>query len=786
MNWQQIADQIHQHLRAGETRKRLNERFAFAREQLTTSIGDASRIANISPEKARYAETTGLLTPGRSQENKGGAHRRYSLGELNRLIVMGDLLSSGFSMSDIAHYLNRDKTTVDIIVDSIQASDIATRLRDAETVYLQRMLIPRLLYFAQCLLLGDVVDCSIALVLPVETTASDAPSGIPISRVDDLPLVGPSLVGWHSRSHPYCVFYMREPRMDDATRYEVKSVDEMCLEAGVRGASDLPTGAYLLIERDFARLLNVPFTGSSRSESDMERGEGEKKLPNPRAVAHRLLRLLQQPADDANHTFGHRYTTYGDGMVYSSPEFMSDMTGDILLTEISELVVQLGNMVKTDASSRRGHWIFAAILLPDNPSLPPGHQSLVVRAQSAQSPHAVGMTRLTPGKNEGLSTLAALSGHMLLRRAMDSTDAAVADAGFEGEPGPALALPIVSTNGRVQAVLYIRSKYEDHTSTHETFTFDDQLLLRVIGHIIGGVVSGYRGNYLARNELAEMIKKPRYVDRFFEEFNSANAFWVDLEAALQGRIDTRATAKETRKAASGSGSAKPITLLAIDIDSHSNIVNSHGSNTARNLIRAIGRRIAGQPLLTSSPLMGAPDRTRNNLYHMYGDRFFLLLENIPLNDALTYADNLRELLSGSYTLETSRTTGNQTGLGTKVKLDKITVRIAVISYDSETLNKLLASVTPEKRDIPTQPHEPVQYIISVITSALDAGLNQGKQIGPGTIMYLDTDRSLFRELSLDDDPPSSQDRPPERRIVNGNPITRGYSRVFRNDNDSLD
>ena len=96
MNWQHIAERIHDHLREPSTRQRLNSRFASARDQLTTSIGEATKLAGVPAEKARYAEAIGMLTPRRSRENKGGAHRRYSLGELNRLIVMGDLIDHGF------------------------------------------------------------------------------------------------------------------------------------------------------------------------------------------------------------------------------------------------------------------------------------------------------------------------------------------------------------------------------------------------------------------------------------------------------------------------------------------------------------------------------------------------------------------------------------------------------------------------------------------------------------------------------------------------------------------
>ena len=63
---QPIATKIQEHLKDASTRQHLKDRFASAREQLTTSIGEAAKLANVSPEKARYAEAIGILSPGRS------------------------------------------------------------------------------------------------------------------------------------------------------------------------------------------------------------------------------------------------------------------------------------------------------------------------------------------------------------------------------------------------------------------------------------------------------------------------------------------------------------------------------------------------------------------------------------------------------------------------------------------------------------------------------------------------------------------------------------------------
>lgn len=806
MHGQPIATKIQEHLKDASTRQHLKDRFASAREQLTTSIGEAAKLANVSPEKARYAEAIGILSPGRSDGSRGvntAAHRRYSLGELNRLIVMGNLIDNGFSMADIAEYLKRERASVDKLVKSLQVSNATTRLHDAETSYRQRMLIPRLLYFAQCLLLGDVVDCSMAIVLPVEPGNSDgadehdtsdaqddmyAPDTlaappvsappITISSVEDLPQIGPSLVGWRLRSHPYCVLYMPAPRMDDETRYELRSIDAMCRDAGV-DVDAYPTGAYLLIEREFAgRYLFADPTSRPRMDPETIGTDKDKPQPNPRAVAHRLLRMLRQRADEKQHLFGHNYTTDGDGMIYNSPEFSGDLNGNRLLTAITDLVVQLGNAPEArpkanpeaspEASNApsRARWLFSAILMPDDSSLPVSWQSLVVTMQSELSPHTVGATRLSPGGNAGLSTAAALSGHMLLRQVMDSTDAAIVNAGVEGEPGPALALPIQSVYRRMLAVLYVRSTASESVTVDDTFTADDQLLLRIIGHIIGGIVFSFQGSLLTGNMLTDMIAQPRNVDRFFQEFPTANAFWAHLETALQKRIDAARERPQIQRQTQDASAVTPFTLLAVDMDGYTNVLNTYGANTARHLVRAVGNRIAQKIKLTTIPVLSP--RRRATLYYIYGDRFYLLLDNMGLEEAKTYATDLQKQLIDNYTIEVTRTNGSRAISAGAITIANVRVRMVFISYEGKQLSRLVKSPADESSSA-TQARNPVQNLIYGITDALDAGIIQAKQTAPDAILYLDVEKTLFQRLYAPDGeqrPAPTETRPPES-AVNG-------------------
>ncbi len=135
----------------------------------------------------------------------------------------------------------------------------------------------------------------------------------------------------------------------------------MCREAGVAYVDDHPTGAYLLIEREFV-LSCARFHRAARAfESTPARGDTEKKTCKSTSSGLSFLAALAAARRRRHHIFGHRYSSAGDGMIYSAPEFSSDMTGDRLLTEITELVVRFGNEMKTAASSQRGRWIFSAI-----------------------------------------------------------------------------------------------------------------------------------------------------------------------------------------------------------------------------------------------------------------------------------------------------------------------------------------------------------------------------------------------------------------------------------------
>lgn len=780
MSRQEISKKIHAIFRDPETRSRLNHTLATAREKLTTSIGDVADLAGITPAQARYAETIKILNPNRRNQANIRAHRRYSLNELNRLIITAELLRHNFSMSDIKEFLTHETSTIQELIEESSQLDLPTRLRQAEEAYLQRMLTPRLLYFAQCLLLGDIFSGAYALFLPMATRPSTLPR---ITSVTDLPTLGPSLVGWHSRSRPYCVLYMNEPTTDNPSRYEIRSVDELCGLTPEAASKDELTGAYLIIEKEFVQILDQQSTRPSRIEKDA----GE--IPaNPNMVARRILRFFQQDHVSEHHFFGQDYSGAYDGMIYSSPEFMSHLTGDTLLTKVAELIVRLGAV---NVRTARQFWTFCNILLPEETTmeLPVAQQSLVVVAQSKNSPHRIGITRLAPGTQEGIALRAANSGHAIIRRNIRENDTTIAYNDVESSPGAignAMAMPVLDGDARPLAVIYVRANIPSDVAVtrpaavstplggttmvknaktktepaaaitgsapEEVFDINDQLLLRMLGHMVGDFVASYRARYLTRESLRLMIEWPRMIDSFFRDFKSVNAFRSDMDdalskakAALAPQSANQPVAEDIAEGELGRSDEDevvsiPLTLIAVDINQHSRYVNENGNNSARHLVREVGRRITEQLRMPNRELSAAQQKGSARLYHIDGDRYYVLLRAASSIQARTYAESIFKVLNKPYQLQIRRMSGNQEITVGKLSLD-VKVRLAVTIYDRDDLDLLL------------RPVKGADDIVSALMRTLNQGLYAGTQIvsdNTSVIMLLNNQTGTFEDVAPKD------------------------------------
>src|SRR5205823_6709896 len=129
------------------------------------------------------------------------------------------------------------------------------------------------------------------------------------------------------------------------------------------------------------------------------------------------------------------------------------------LNGFTNMVVRLGGQM----ADGQNLWRFCCILLPKQPLpkepwLPLQQRSLIVRAQSKDSPHKIGLTAVSPDKNANSLDLKAFqSGHVLYRARISRRDFTVAHRDVEGPIRSAVAVPIGGENGQVVGTIYVAS-----------------------------------------------------------------------------------------------------------------------------------------------------------------------------------------------------------------------------------------------------------------------------------------------------------------------------------------
>ena len=146
---------------------------------------------------------------------------------------------------------------------------------------------------------------------------------------------------------------------------------------------------------------------------------------------------------------------------------------DEMLVGLANMVVRLGG--KT--ADGKDKWCFCLIHLPEDATLPLQQRTLVLRAQSANSPHVVGSATVLP-KDTSLSLKAFQSGSVIYRPEISPEDTNIAYHGKEEPIGSAIAIPVAGKDRLSVAVISIAS------DEPKAFSEDDQRLLRIIGKMI--------------------------------------------------------------------------------------------------------------------------------------------------------------------------------------------------------------------------------------------------------------------------------------------------------------
>lgn len=699
---------IMRYLQREDVQERIRRNIHHGRSQVAVPIGGAVDLFGFSENQLRKWEEKGLLKPQRA-----GRQRHYSLSDLDKLAIIRELIDAKYSPGDIP-------PNIDSIWYSISPSDgqhdqverrgqiaqvsereaeslpINQRIENARTELFWRYFASHALRLSLMLICDELPDTPAGLVLPLQPDAVAS-----IDTVKDLPKLGPSLVGWLSKTRSSHTLFTPAPWFEYDIDYRLLPLTVM--------RDDKPQ------EQQRDRTLIILARRDRRSRALSLGSETVETIQCLLAPLYENAQTLQS------------YFVYGMRDELSpAPNLDSTTTPDAILDGLADMVIHLGG--RTDDCTDR--WGFCCILLPKDPVLPLQQHTLVVRAQSRHSPHKVGGTTVSPDKFvSALSLRAYQSGHVIYRSKVTDTDTSIALHQVEGPVRSALAVPIGWENGSVVAVLYVVS-YET-----DAFSESHQRVLRMVCRMIEEAILTYRVRQQVAARLTNVLDRPRSVDPLFEDFLAESDFVHDVEdllTALKAQLgvwkepNRELAPLEERKAnyRAAEASGGVVSCIAVDIDNQSGLATKYGDQVARNLSKAVGLRIQRQQLLSTNP-------EYRKVYHIYADRFYLLLRGMTLDEARNKARQLRNVLNGDYRVEARRASVERLMLPEgKLELPEVTVRLGVASYPYRKLEEILQRYSTETA---------IAEVRAEIMHDLDEILNLGQEEGGNVILSWDID-----------------------------------------------
>jgi len=658
---------------------RVQENIRRGQEDVKVTIGRASELFHLKASKLR--ELDDLLLPGRSKDT-GSGQRQYSLAELNKLAIISELLNNEkISSSDIPPDIDEIWASVSLSSEDVHEANasnnnkthvepsIDQRVENANREAFWRYFTSQALELALNLVCEDIPDTVAGIVLPLRRRTNASPT----LDSQDVNQLGECLIGWRDQNYSFVTFYTSTPSFDVFTDFRIRGL----LAVGEEEPQDR---TFVVLQRK------------------------AKNLDLKLSVVEAIRRLLKPIYEDIPV-----WKPYFDrGMkdvVYPTTSFSSYSLSNSILTDFAEMAVRLGGKTR-DGEDR---WKFCAVLVPDNLSLSLQQRSLIVQAQSSKSPHTVGKTKVSPDAPAqpilSLSLRAFQGMRVLYRSQVSSKDETIAYRDIEGPIQSAIAIPIKGRGDLPVGLLYLVS---DQTNA---FDIEYQRVLRLIALMLGELLDSPRALQQSEERLSDVIAQPQVVNKTLGAFLSENDFVKDVGSILSN------VQKDDSASIDGVTS-----FISIDVDNLSNLTNKYGNQVLVNLSKALGNRIEEQVGLLFDRQKGC------KVYHVYADRFYLMLNGVSLETARENAENLRKALGGTYPISilpgVSPTPNAQPGR--TVSLEGITVRLSVSFYTHKKFFDLL-----NRRPAET-------CIADVITGSvlyfLDVGLNIGKQNGGNCIV----------------------------------------------------
>lgn len=719
-SYERLMLRIREYLQKPDAQERISATISSVRSNATVTTSGAARLLYLGEQQLRDWEKRGLISTTRPlvEGKQTPGHRQFSLEELERLAVLKELIEEGkFTPGEFDEHISN---LIEAIWHEVEASvqlqrtsfeqqgqadkrraylPIDARVREARSHLFWRFYVSRLLHLALQLIREDRPASTTALALPFAPQVEN----LPVTDIENVDRLGESLIGWLGKSRSTETLLISAPSFEVPTDYRIHPL--MVMERNQPQEERPLDHTHVIVRRDSNPLtLRSPLV------------EAIRKLLEPVYEKAELTRDSFEP--------GMR-----DELVPTTNLDDTALHPDIILNGMAEAIVEAGGLL-----DQKPRWRFCCILLPDNPALPIQNRTLVVRAQSPYSPHIIGVSSVPPHMNS-LSMHAYQSGQVCYRNSIVPDDSVIAFYDVEGTVKSAIALPVGAESGEPVAVVYLVSVYESAFSQRA-----DRLLLRLLARIVGEAARTYLVRLQEAAGLGSILRVPDRVDEVVGAFYNENRFIHDLEEFLLAFKTDQAhqqhsalpAASSSTRAYSGNQEARPeqhiISLVGIDVDHLSAIAVKYGDTAVRNLYREIGSRLNGELKSTFAKYPGC------HFYRMYGDCFYVLLRNIPYEEVLKKAELLKKSLDGTYRVNLLHSSvSRQAAPGTLQEVE-IKVRLAVSSYDDQTLAELFARY-PDDVVVDSVREMIDSSIISELKKGMSAGGDKIRAWDPKTRTY---------------------------------------------------
>ena len=708
-------DTIKEYLRRKDAQERIQQSIEHARAEATVTIGRMAQLFHMKESRIRDLEVKELLSPWRTKDVTG--QRQFPSSELEKLAIIKELLDEGrFAPGELpkniaeiwAAVVGTNKQKMPAAIPGVGQREF---VREADNMPIDRRVnhayyqelfwryyASHTLYLALAMVCEETRFTRAALILPLHTPNAY----MKVHETQDLLTIGESLVGWLGQSRSFYTLLSTNPSFQYPDTFNVMPL-RVIEEGSFR--EDKPLDNTLLV---------IP-----RLEVD----ESRLTLSQPTVeVIRRLLAPLYTDVPDWNFYLGRGMRDIVDPFldVTTNPT-----TQDTILRTLANLVVGLGG-----ADQHR--WKFCCILMPKHTYLPFQRRSLAVQAKSRYAPsiYKIGTTAVSPTDSViSISLRAYQGGRVIYHHRVTPEDKVIAYREQE-EPGSAIAIPIGGEDDIPMGVLYVAAAGPDG------FNDRDQQVLRIVARMIQELLMIYRTRQQVSQKFLSLLRAPGTVDPTFNVFASETDFICDVESLLQDIQDMESLEPFAKDDTRQYATKDAISFIAVDIDGQTSLTDKYGDRVARNLSRAVGLRIQIQlqALFTNT--------SDCKLYHVYADRYYLLLNKISLEEARAKARLLKQALDDSYQIDAVRFSVEQpTPAENLLESPPVTVRLGVGSYTYAKLQEVLGRYSTISA---------LSSTTALIIVALDQMLKAGQDHGGNNIVSWN-----YREWGWIPWPPSS-------------------------------